>query len=129
MLVRHFRLAIIDDNIWVPMRNDNCIDVYNNTEVKISSFSIKNPFGVEMASNKEDIFVSCWRGIGLHVMNRRGDSCQITDGSFSGISAYTDYMYALEYNKSVIIEYKSIDVEKTSSESLTGVKWKSHMTE
>ena len=36
-------------------------------------------------------------------------------------------MYALEFNKSVIIEYKSIDVKKTSSESVTAVKWKSPM--
>ena len=96
------KIKYFKENIWAATGNG--VKVYNTVGTNLHTIDIKNPRSVEPASNG-DIFIACFNNSGLYVIDDNKFPQILCDGSFADVYAYGDKVYALEYEKKLIMEF------------------------
>ena len=100
-----FTIRYLNGKIWYPTRN--AVHVYNTTGTKLKVLDINYPNSIEKAING-DLFIACYHNSGLYVMGDNEAPQKLCDGSFADVYSYRDKVYALEYEKKLIMEFYCI---------------------
>ena len=102
------KLTISDGNVWVPIRNNNVVNVYNaEGHLQRTIDSEENPVCVEKAFSNE--MIVCCQGAGLFVLSEQSKQpLNIERGKYSDMCVYADRIYALEYEKKQIVEFVKV---------------------
>ena len=103
------RMGMINDNIWIPVPNNNTIQVFDQEGKLVKSIQHQNqPRSAEQATNGDIILAS---DNGLEVISEDGKIItRLKSGKFSDVSVDGDQFGALNYSTREINVWKHDDV-------------------